>query len=269
MPDPYTAPDEQIESTIQAMITRLEERGRHRGFLDMIHNYLKTLSQNKPLKVLDLGCGTGVVILQIAEFLHPSSQLYGADVSAVLLKEAKRLSSNRITWDYLTTSHLPYEDSSLDVITMHTLMSHVSDPVFLLSEARRVLNENGKLIVFDADHAGTTYNQPDYETTRRFDHLLTKAIATNPDICRQLPRLLKAAGFQLLKHSVDVISECGQGDYWLSSVQGFSRLMPSIGALSESEARSWVDYMLKSHEEGTFFAAGAFYTFHAKPESEL
>ena len=100
MPDPYTAPDEQIESTIQAMITRLEERGRHRGFLDMIHNYLKTLSQNKPLKVLDLGCGTGVVIRQMAEFLHPSSQLYGADVSAELLKEAKRLSSDRITWDY-------------------------------------------------------------------------------------------------------------------------------------------------------------------------
>ena len=266
MPDPYTAPDEQIESTIQAMITRLEERGRHSGFLQMIHNYLKTLPQNKPLKALDLGCGTGVVVRQLEDYLHPSSELHGADVSRELLQEAKRLSSNRITWDYLSTGALPYEDSSFDVITMHTLLSHVPDPLSILSEAGRVLKKDGKLIVFDADHAGTTYNQPDYETTRRIDHLLTTAIATNPDICRQLPRLLKASGHQLINHSVDVISECGEGDYWLSSVQGFSRLMPSIEALSEEEAKSWVDYMLKSNNDGTFFAAGSFYTFYAEPE---
>lgn len=269
MADPYTNPDAQPESAIQAMITRLEERGRHAGFLRMIRHYVKALPDDRPLGVLDLGCGTGVVVRQLAEALHPSSVLHGADISAELLGEAQRLTPNhRITWDHLSAGPLPYADGTFDAITMHTLLSHVPDPSYVLSEAKRVLKRDGCLIVFDADHAGTTYNQPDYEMTRRVDHLLTSAMATHPDICRQLPRLLKMAGYELLAHDSAVISECGKGDYWLASVRGFERLIPTIGALSPEEAESWVRYMIGSHEDGTFFASGAFYTFYARPQRD-
>jgi ubiquinone/menaquinone biosynthesis C-methylase UbiE len=267
MPDPYTNPDAQPESAVHAMITRLEERGRHSGFLRMIRRYVATLPSDKPLTVLDLGCGTGVVIRQLAEALHPSSVFHGADISAELLREAKRLApDSRISWDHLPAGPVPYDDATFDALTMHTLLSHVPDPAYVLKEARRVLKRDGRLIVFDADHAGTTYNQPDYQMTRRMDYLLTSAIATHPDVCRQLPRLLKMSGFELSGHDAEMIAECGKGDYWLSSVQGFARLLPTLGALSPDEAESWVSNMLRSHEEGTFFAAGAFYTFYAQPQ---
>lgn len=266
MPDPYTNPDAQSASAIQAMMTRLEERGRHNGFSRMIAKYVGTLPTEKPLVVLDLGCGTGVVTRQLDEVLHPASALHGADVSSELLREATRLTgSSRIKWDYLSAGALPYPDQSFDAITMHTLLSHVPDPAYILTEARRVLRPDGQLIVFDADHAGTTYTQPDYETTRRVDFILTSAITTHPDICRRLPVLLKQAGYELTAHDADIISECGKGDYWLSSVQGFSRLIPTLGVLTPAEADSWSRHMIASHEDGTFFAAGAFYTFYAKP----
>lgn len=267
MPDPYHNPDAQTQTVIQAMATRLEERGRHPGFAGMIRKYVRTLPAERPLRVLDLGCGTGVVTRQLAEYLHPESVVHGADVSAELLKEAMRLApGSRIVWDHISAGPLPYGDTTFDAITMHTLLSHVPDPAAVLAEARRVLKGDGSLIVFDADHAGTTYSQPDYETTRRVDHLLTSAIATHPDICRRLPRLLKLCGYELSGHDSQLISECGKGDYWLSSVQGFARLIPTLGVLSPDEADSWVRHMLESHENGTFFAAGAFYTFYAWPQ---
>jgi len=267
MTDPYLNPDEQPRSAIQAMITRLEERGKHHAFSQMIGKYINTLPIDRPLTVLDLGCGTGVVVRQLANALHPASIFHGADVSAELLSEARRLTpEQRICWNHVTSEALPYPDETFDVITMHTLLSHVSDPMHILIEAKRVLKSDGRLIVFDADHAGTTYSQPSYEKMRHIDYLLTSAIATHPDICRQLPRLLKAAGYELADHDSDIISECGTGDYWLSSVQGFARLIPTLGVLSPEEAESWVNYMLGSHEDGTFFAAGTFYTFFANPK---
>ena len=98
------------------------------------------------------------------------------------------------------------------------------------------------------------------------DQKLAEAIATHPDICRQLPRLLKKAGFQLDRHRSELFSECGRGDFWLSSVRGFARLIPALGILPEEEGRAWVEAMLASHEEGTFFAAGSYYTFFASKD---
>jgi len=150
------------------------------------------------------------------------------------------------------------------VIIMHTLLSHVPNPEATLKEAARVLKPAGRLIVFDADHAGTTFGLKEFSRMRECDFRLTSAIASHPDVCRQMPRYLKAGGFELLSHRSRVLSECGKGDFWLSSVRGFSRLIPALGILSEEEGEEWVKQMLEAHEAGTFFAAGTFYTFHAE-----
>jgi len=259
--DPYTNPDSQTDRTLQAMITRLEERGQHPAFQEMIDHYVSSIRGDQPVSVLDLGCGTGVVTRRLAQMLHASSNIHGADVSDALLAEGRRQDqTQRIHWDYISPGRLPYADGQFDVVTMHTLLSHVNDPVAILKEAKRVLAPGGKLIVFDADHAGTTYGQESYEAMRRVDHLLTSAIATHPDICRQMPRYLKTVGFILNHHSSDVLSECGQGDFWLSSVRGFAGVLPALNILSEEEGNQWVRHMYDSHDNGTFFAAGSYYT---------
>lgn len=262
--DPYTDPDQLADPAIQAMITRMEERGQNPVFLRMIRDYASELSTDRPLHVLDLGCGTGVVIRQLEQCLHPGSVLHGADISQRLLDAARRVApASRIHWDKVSSVSLPYADASFDVITMHTLLSHVPEPEKVLREAARILKPGGRLIVFDADHASTTYGQPDYAKMRETDQKLVDAIATHPDICRQMPRYLKAAGFELLNHRSEILSECGHGDFWLSSVRAFASLIPVLGILPKAEGEAWVEHMLQSHEDGTFFAAGSYYTFHA------
>lgn len=262
--DPYQNPDQQSDATIHAMVTRLEQRAQHPFFLRLIANYANQVRTDIPLHILDLGCGTGVVIRQFETRLHSESTLIGADISSRLLDAARTHSpGSRIHWEKLESAPLPYDASSFDVIVMHTLLSHVAEPEVLLREAHRTLKPGGSLIVFDADHASTTYGLPDYAKTRETDQKLVAAIATHPNICRQLPRLLKHTGFELERHSAEILSECGRGDFWLSSVKGFARLIPALGILPDKEGQAWVESMLSSHEAGTFFAAGSYYTFFA------
>jgi hypothetical protein len=86
MSDPYHNPDALPPSTIEAIITRLEERGRHPFFLAAINQYAAVLERDRKLSILELGCGTGVVIRHIETLVHPSSVLRAADISEQFLQ---------------------------------------------------------------------------------------------------------------------------------------------------------------------------------------
>ena len=115
------------DATIDAMAQRLEERGQHEQFSQMIRTYVeKTASSlpDRPLSVLDLGCGTGVVIRSFLQRVHPESLLHGADISNKLLQTAISFDKNKqITWTKLDVDalELPYADEQFDIIVLHTV----------------------------------------------------------------------------------------------------------------------------------------------------
>ena len=202
MPDPSTDPDAQSEATLQAMVTRLEERGNHPEFQRMIDDYSTLLSKDVPISVLDLGCGTGVVIRNLEKKLHPQSILHGVDISQRLLDAAKRIDpTSRVQWQKSEAGDsLPFEDASLNAVVMHTLLSHVPDTGAIFREVLRMLKPGGQIIVFDADHMATAFGLPDLAQMINVNQRLAAAIACHPDICRQLPRHIKEAGLKLESH---------------------------------------------------------------------
>ena len=88
MTDPYHNPDALPSSTIDAIITRLEERGRHPFFLSAINQYVAILERDRKLSILELGCGTGVVMRYVETLVHPTSVLRAADISEQFLQGA-------------------------------------------------------------------------------------------------------------------------------------------------------------------------------------
>jgi ubiquinone/menaquinone biosynthesis C-methylase UbiE len=223
MPDPYTDPDAQSETTVQAMATRLEERGNHPEFQRMIDDYSSILRNDVPISVLDLGCGTGVVIRNLEKKLHPQSALHGVDISQRLLDVAKKVDpSSRVQWQKNEARvKLPFDDSSFDAIVMHTLLSHVPDTCSIMIDVVRILKPGGRIIAFDADHMATAFGLPDLSRMIEVNQKLAAAIACHPDICRQLPRHIKEAGLQLESHRSGCQSNSKHG-----SAQSASTCLP-------------------------------------------
>jgi ubiquinone/menaquinone biosynthesis C-methylase UbiE len=94
------------------------------------------------LKALDVACGTGQSSVALQEIV---TDVTGVDVSSKMLGFAKRNPGIRFLES--GAEHLPFEDSSFELLTVSNAF-HWFDRSKFLSEANRVLVPDGWLIVY-------------------------------------------------------------------------------------------------------------------------
>src|SRR5262245_47984311 len=80
--------------------------------------------------VLDLGCNDGAITRQYLS-RRPAS-LIGIDVDADAIARARARSDVPVQFRLGTTTHLPVDDGSIDVILCYDVFEHVSNPVTIL-----------------------------------------------------------------------------------------------------------------------------------------
>jgi SAM-dependent methyltransferase len=84
--------------------------------------------------VLDAGCGTG----QFSRFFERQGlQVTGLDISAAMLDEARSRGGD-IAYVEGDALDLPFDNSSIDLVALITVLEFVPDPVRVLEEAMRV-----------------------------------------------------------------------------------------------------------------------------------
>src|SRR5580658_8308687 len=105
------------------------------------------------LSVLDVGCGPGTITADLAELVAPG-QLVGIDAAPDVVAQAKAHAEGRglinARFEVADLFHLPYKDGSFDVIHVHQVLQHLTDPVGGLVELRRVLRPDGVLAARDS-----------------------------------------------------------------------------------------------------------------------
>jgi ubiquinone/menaquinone biosynthesis C-methylase UbiE len=267
--DIFGKTDQLDAATLDALVTRFEARGKHAAFADMLTEYLDAMQIAPSASVLDLGCGTGLVARAIARHASFTGSVAGIDLSPHLVAAATRLAdadgvSARVTFQSGDALKLPFADASFDAVVAHTLISHVSAPLAVLKEAARVLKAGGTLAVFDGDYASLTFDQPDEAKAAADDAALARALVTNPRVMGQMPRLLRAAGFELLTSFAHVLAEVGTAEFWLSGIETFRRLLPTAGAMSEAQADAWAAGLRAASEAGVFFGRCNYQAFLAR-----
>lgn len=99
-------------------------------------------------RVLDIGCGTGILLHYLSES-YPGIQLSGIDpVKEMLAVARQRLPSSadlREGW----AEYLPFSDHHFDVVFCCSMFHYIGDPATALHEIRRVLRPGGMLIMTD------------------------------------------------------------------------------------------------------------------------
>lgn len=99
----------------------------------------------------DLGCGPGLYLRDVSERL-PQATLHGVDTGEDMLGHALSLAYAGATptfHDADVTGRLPFENGSIDLLSIAAVMHTLVNPFVFLDEARRVLAPNGRLLLYD------------------------------------------------------------------------------------------------------------------------
>ncbi|MCL8209143.1 MAG: class I SAM-dependent methyltransferase [Actinomycetia bacterium] len=111
-------------------------------------------------RVLDVGCGTGVVTRDLARDAGPRGEVVGLDPSVGMLAAARRAprhpAAAPIQWVEGYGENLPFPDASFDRVTAQFSLRNMMDWRRGLAEMRRVLRPGGRLVVLELLQPTTT-----------------------------------------------------------------------------------------------------------------
>ena len=267
--DVYGNTDRLNASVLEVIVVRLEARGEHPRFQQMLQEYLDAMQLDGDLTVLDVGCGTGVATRAILSRSGFRGHVTGIDLSDYLIGVAQRLSSEaghgaRVEFREGDTRSLALPNDHFDAVVAHTVLSHVDAPLKSIQEMARVVKPGGMIGIFDGDYASLTFSHPEPEEGKRYDELIHNGIITQARVMRQMPLLLKRVGLQLEHSFFYVLAEAGRAEFWLPALESFRKLLPAAGVLTAEEADMWVDARLQEAEEGVFFASSNYCSYIAR-----
>jgi len=120
------------------------DSGRNVGYHKLIDDQAAALVRRvgEGKDVLEIGCGTGLVLERIARFAHTAK---GIDLSPGMLERAK---GRGLDVQQADCAALPFEDASFDVACSFKVLAHVPDFDTAVAEMARVVRPGGHL-VFD------------------------------------------------------------------------------------------------------------------------
>lgn len=115
--------------------------GRRRIISSFVEQIIRDLDTERP-QILDIGCGTGANLELLAKF----GEAEGVDVSPEALAFCRTRGLQSVRQG--EAEHLPYEDSSFDLVTGLDVVEHLDDDLAGLEEMRRVLRPGGRALIF-------------------------------------------------------------------------------------------------------------------------
>jgi ubiquinone biosynthesis O-methyltransferase len=98
-------------------------------------------------RVLDVGCGDGVLSIRLAQ---EDAQVTGLDSDPRMLEAARRRASSAEIWPTFVAGSaeaLPFPDGSFDIVVAITVLCLLPDPEKAFREMARVLRPGGRIVI--------------------------------------------------------------------------------------------------------------------------
>jgi SAM-dependent methyltransferase len=116
-----------------------------RGWNTLARRFANVTNGSGPLRVLDIGCGTGA---SKRIYAARASRYVGVDLSLRALRVARARHRDN-AWLLADGARLPFRDGSFDVAALSSVLHHVPDMTAMLIAARQAVRPGGIVFAFD------------------------------------------------------------------------------------------------------------------------
>lgn len=148
------------------------------------------VKEGQPLRLIDLGCGTGANLPMLRKAVGADGEVFGLDFSPLALQFAgEQVNLSHLYLSQGDAMQLPLRDECADCVTMLDVLEHVPDDKKALAEVHRILKPGGVLVmsVPAYQHLWSAHDEALHHF-RRYERI-------------QLSRRLKEAGLRIDKLS--------------------------------------------------------------------
>lgn len=165
--------------------------------------FLAASQVSKGDRVLEIGCGVGIVSQSLAHIVGDEGQVLATDISEEQLAIARAIQPEALTnlrFQQLSAYDLDSLDEKFDVVYVRFLLCHVPNPADIIAQAKGALKQGGKFIIEDLTGNDTLYSVPHVKgmaILQKFDAMQFEIQQSDDRYFAKLPRLLVDAGFEI------------------------------------------------------------------------
>jgi arsenite methyltransferase len=250
----------------EKIAAQLESLYRSRDVLRRRQIVRAALGAQPGWRILDIGCGPGFYVDELGEEVGPHGSVIGLDRSPQMLAVATgRCEGHRnVAFREGEATCLPVDDWSFDAALAVQVLEYVPNVGEALSEIRRVLKPDGRLVVWDIDWSTVSWHSHDPARMHRVLRAWDTHLA-HPALPRTLAARLRSADFENIGvegYTFATIEPTP--DTYIGAVlplmQQFVATRPEIG---EEQAKAWALEQRQLAERGDFFFACIQFCFTA------
>jgi SAM-dependent methyltransferase len=213
-------------------------------------------------RLLDVGCGTGDVIVAHARALGAHGQAVGVDMSAEMVVEAQRRATKagaRVEFHQGDATDLARYGAGFDAARSERTLQWVPDPAGAFSGIVAAVRPGGRVAVIDTDWRTLVMDHPDRAANRKVNVALEQLRASSFDAGGRLVNLGRDCGLQ----DIAVTAETHIWTQWDPDAspmpEGFFPMragidqLAAMGLLKQDEASRFIDQLEDAGRRGRFF----------------